>query len=134
MSRPGANLAVNLPIPIASDTYCSVLKQPATEKETNGFALFPGQVSKSQLPAMVTRKDIDLAFTQSPYQGAVTLTLITCIDYTLTFDSKTHHQTGQAYAMGWSDPNRQGPIKGAFFPDRQYDHVVLMLQPGGIGN
>jgi hypothetical protein len=128
-------LVVSLAPPTSEEieTTCALLKKPPASKETNGWVLFPTEIGEQLYPGFASKKDIDASLMNSGIPGMVGFNLILCADYTMTFDSRTHHQTRQAFAITWYDMNRGGIAMGAFDPkSTQPVPVSLVLRIGGF--
>ena len=113
------------------EQQCGQLRRPPVSDQNNGWILFPNQSKDTQETASAPEKDIQAGLRGSMTPGTVGLSLVVCVDYTLSFvGTKAHHQTRQGYLVGFLDP-KTGAAMGAFNPNGQYPRVAIYLEPGG---
>lgn len=104
-------------------TICGELKKPRQPADANGWTLFPGQTAVSTAQgAGVGRDEVEAGAQNQFFPGRVGFALVTCVDYTMTFDGRRHHQTIQTYSISFL------PNSAAIVPIGQ-SPVSLYLQP-----
>lgn len=115
-------------------SYCPIT-QPAFANQTQGVILFPGQNDKDA-PIEGTPPDNARAAPSEIYSkpGPVRLSLVTCIDYTLSFDSTKHHQTAQSFQLSWYNGRRWLTSFPHDNPDNIFDQVRIIPDLGSIAN
>ena len=88
---------------------CGELKQPRQPQDANGWTLFPGQTAISTVQgAGVGREVVGGGIANPFFPGKLGFALVTCVDYTMTFDGRKHHQTIQTYSISF--PGNMGVI------------------------